>query len=141
MPSAAGPVVVVIARPKRDQGPIALSTKLDVQAGRARASSDTKSLLPRQVQAQRATCPPGQEDEQWLEKPDLASESAAHRHRYDPDLVSRYPEQLGDPVPRFERSLRRCPHSHAAIRLGPDHGNVRLHGRMVHAGEAIGGLD
>ena len=141
VPAGGRAVVVVKVRAQRDQRAVLLRAQLDVEAGRRRGARHCEDLLAGEVEAQRAAGSPREEHEKRLEEGDLAAEPTAHGHRHDAHLVGRNAEHLGDLVAKRERTLRRRPDGHSAVGLGPHHRDVWLHGRVVDAGEAVGGLD
>ncbi len=141
MPAGAGAVVVVVLRAQPCEGAVALGAELQLEMRTGRTARQAENLLAREQQPQRIPRSLREQHQQRLQQRDLAAEAASHGHGHDAHAVRRHLEELGDLVADLKRSLRRSPDCEAAVWLGPDDRHVRLHRRVVNAGDRVGSLD
>ncbi len=125
---------------QRDQRAVALRAKLEVELRRGSGATDDELVRAAEGEAHRPAKANREQRKERLEQLDLAAKAATHGHADNAHLVRRQVEEPGDRVADDEWPLRGRPHGEAPVRLGPDDRHVRLHERLVGAGDPVRAL-
>ena len=141
MPAGSRAVVVGETGPERGHGAVASGAKLELEVRRRRRMTDDELMRPGQGKAHGTADAHRDQRQQRLEQHDLPAEAAAHRHRDNAHLVVGEAEEARDLVANDERSLGWRPDRQTAVGLGTHDRHVRLHERVVGAGDVVGRPD